>query len=58
MFMRLIDFSFRNCAKRLALIHSRVGESKLRAVFKKYSRSERFAVALVTPAESLVSPAP
>uniref|UniRef100_A0A1J3IBP5 Cyclin-B1-3 n=1 Tax=Noccaea caerulescens TaxID=107243 RepID=A0A1J3IBP5_NOCCA len=51
-------FELMACAKRLASIHSRVGESKLRAVFKKYSKSERFAVALVTPAESLLSPAP
>ncbi|CAA7031162.1 unnamed protein product [Microthlaspi erraticum] len=31
-------FEILQCAKRLALIHSRVGEGKLRAVFKKYSK--------------------
>ncbi|CDY71908.1 BnaAnng39250D, partial [Brassica napus] len=41
------------CSKLLAFIHSRVGESKLRAVFKKYSKAERCAVALVSsPAKS------
>ncbi|KAL0837936.1 hypothetical protein Bca101_089826 [Brassica carinata] len=35
-----------DCSKLLAFIHSRVGESKLRAVFKKYSKAERCAVAL------------
>nr|VDC77677.1 unnamed protein product [Brassica rapa] len=42
-----------DCSKLLAFIHSRVGESKLRAVFKKYSKAERCAVALVSsPAKS------
>lgn len=45
--------NFRDCSKLLAFIHSRVGESKLRAVFKKYSKAERCAVALVSsPAKS------
>ncbi|CAH2054043.1 unnamed protein product [Thlaspi arvense] len=45
-------------SKLLALIHSRVGESKLRAVFKKYSKQERCAVALVSPAKSILASAP
>ncbi|CAH2080057.1 unnamed protein product [Thlaspi arvense] len=43
------------CSKLLAFIHSRVGESKLQAVFNKYSKPERCAVALVSPAKSLLS---
>ncbi|CAA7051903.1 unnamed protein product [Microthlaspi erraticum] len=41
-------FELMECAKRLAFIHSRAGESKLGAVFKKYSKSERCAVAFIT----------
>ncbi|KFK38523.1 hypothetical protein AALP_AA3G124800 [Arabis alpina] len=37
------------CAKLLAFIHSRAGESKLRAVVKKYTKPERSAVALLSP---------
>ncbi|ESQ48893.1 hypothetical protein EUTSA_v10020791mg [Eutrema salsugineum] len=48
-------YQLMDCAKLLAFIHSRVGESKLRAVFKKYSKPERCAVALVSPAKSLLS---
>ncbi|KAG2318008.1 hypothetical protein Bca52824_021130 [Brassica carinata] len=47
-----------DCSKLLAFIHSRVGESKLRAVFKKYSKAERCAVALVLPAKSVLSSTP
>ncbi|XP_018462120.1 cyclin-B1-3 [Raphanus sativus] len=47
-----------DCSKLLAYIHSRVGESKLRAVFKKYSKAERCAVALVSPAKSVLSSTP
>ncbi|KAF8046477.1 hypothetical protein N665_3662s0004 [Sinapis alba] len=43
-----------DCSKLLAYIHSRVGESKLRAVFKKYSKAERCAVALISPAKSVL----
>ncbi|KAJ4885798.1 Cyclin-B1-3 [Raphanus sativus] len=46
------------CSKLLAFLHSRVGESKLRAVFKKYSKAERCAVALVSPAKSVLSSTP
>ncbi|CDY14091.1 BnaC02g02080D [Brassica napus] len=45
------------CSKVLALHHSRCGESKLRAVYKKYSKIENGGVALVSPAKSLLSPA-
>ncbi|KAJ0244153.1 Cyclin-B1-3 [Hirschfeldia incana] len=44
-----------DCSKLLAFIHSRVGESKLQAVFKKYSKAERCGVALVSPAKSVLS---
>ncbi|XP_010543801.1 PREDICTED: cyclin-B1-3 isoform X1 [Tarenaya hassleriana] len=44
-----------DCSKLLTFIHSKAEESKLRAVWKKYSRSERGAVALVAPANSLLS---
>ena len=47
----------RECSKVLALHHSRCGESKLRAVYKKYSKIENGGVALVSPAKSLLSPA-
>ncbi|CAH8356741.1 unnamed protein product [Eruca vesicaria subsp. sativa] len=39
------EHELRECSKLLVYIHSRVGESKLRAVFKKYSKAERCAVA-------------
>ncbi|KAL0728543.1 hypothetical protein Bca4012_024636 [Brassica carinata] len=45
------------CSKVLALHHSRCGESKLRAVYKKYSKIENGGVALVSPAKSLLSSA-
>ncbi|KAH0936602.1 hypothetical protein HID58_004063 [Brassica napus] len=45
------------CSKLLALHHSRCGESKLRAVYKKYSKIENGGVALVSPAKSLLSSA-
>ncbi|VVA92784.1 unnamed protein product [Arabis nemorensis] len=49
------EFELMNSSKLLAFIHSRAGESKLRAVLKKYSKPERSAVALVSPAKSLLS---
>ncbi|CAH8384475.1 unnamed protein product [Eruca vesicaria subsp. sativa] len=45
------------CSKVLALHHSRCGESKLRAVYKKYSKAENGGVALVSPAKFLLSAA-
>uniref|UniRef100_A0A0D3AZY6 Uncharacterized protein n=1 Tax=Brassica oleracea var. oleracea TaxID=109376 RepID=A0A0D3AZY6_BRAOL len=45
------------CSKLLALHHSRCGESRLRAVYKKYSKVENGGVALVSPAKSLLSAA-
>ncbi|KAF8097211.1 hypothetical protein N665_0293s0059 [Sinapis alba] len=45
------------CSKLLALHHSRCGESRLRAVYKKYSKIENGGVALVSPAKSLLSAA-
>ncbi|CAF2118682.1 BnaA03g01900D [Brassica napus] len=46
------------CSKLLALHHSRCAESRLRAVYKKYSKVENGGVALVSPAKSLLSAAP
>ncbi|CAH8343981.1 unnamed protein product [Eruca vesicaria subsp. sativa] len=45
------------CSKVLALHHSRCGEGRLRAVYKKYSKAENGGVALVSPAKSLLSSA-
>jgi len=47
-----------DCSKLLAFIHSKAGESKLRGVLKKYSKLGRGAVALISPAKSLMSSAP
>ncbi|CAH2073904.1 unnamed protein product [Thlaspi arvense] len=46
-----------DCSKLLAFHHSKCGESRLRAVYKKYSKVEKGGVALVSPAKSLLSPA-
>ncbi|CAH8270217.1 unnamed protein product [Arabidopsis lyrata] len=46
-----------DCSKLLAFLHSRCGESRLRAVYKKYSKAENGGVALVSPAKSLLSAA-
>ncbi|CAH8292797.1 unnamed protein product [Eruca vesicaria subsp. sativa] len=46
------------CSKLLALHHSRCGESRLRAVYKKYSKVENGGVALVSPAKTLLTAAP
>ncbi|KAK7276640.1 hypothetical protein RIF29_17783 [Crotalaria pallida] len=43
----------RDCAKIMVNLHSAAPESKLRGVYKKFSSSERSAVALVTPAKNL-----
>lgn len=44
-----------DCAKLLARLHSIAAKSKLQAVFRKYSKSERGAVALLSPAKALLS---
>ncbi|XP_041024640.1 G2/mitotic-specific cyclin S13-7 [Juglans microcarpa x Juglans regia] len=44
-----------DCAKLLASLHSMAARSKLQAVFRKYSKSERGAVALLSPAKALLS---
>ncbi|KAJ4724512.1 Cyclin [Melia azedarach] len=43
-----------NCAKMLAKFHSAAAESKLKAVYRKFSSPDRAAVALLAPAESLL----
>ncbi|KAE9606269.1 hypothetical protein Lal_00025485 [Lupinus albus] len=43
----------RDCAKLMVDLHSDAPESKLRAVYKKFSSLERSAVALVTPTKNL-----
>ncbi|XP_010496655.1 PREDICTED: cyclin-B1-3-like [Camelina sativa] len=47
-----------DCSKLLAFIHSSVEESRLQGVFKKYSKLGRGAVALISPAKSLLSSDP
>lgn len=44
----------RNCAKLLVQCHSAAAESKLKAVYKKFSSDDYGAVALLTPARSLI----
>ncbi|KAK0594521.1 hypothetical protein LWI29_004196 [Acer saccharum] len=44
-----------DCAKLLVHFHSKVGESKLLEVHKKYSNRERGSVALLPPAKNLLS---
>ncbi|KAK3218080.1 hypothetical protein Dsin_012050 [Dipteronia sinensis] len=44
-----------DCAKLLVYFHSKVGESKLKVVHRKYSNPERGSVALLPPAKSLLS---
>ncbi|KAL8162975.1 hypothetical protein V2J09_014464 [Rumex salicifolius] len=41
-----------DCAKLLVTLHSTTSESKLQVVLRKYSKSERYAVALCVPANS------
>jgi hypothetical protein len=40
----------RDCAKLLVHFHTAAAESKLKAVYKKFSSADRGAVALLTPA--------
>ncbi|XP_010486814.1 PREDICTED: cyclin-B1-3-like [Camelina sativa] len=47
-----------DCSKLLAFVHSSVEESRLQGVFKKYSKLGRGAVALISPAKSLLSSDP
>ncbi|KAF9665753.1 hypothetical protein SADUNF_Sadunf16G0156600 [Salix dunnii] len=44
----------RDCAKLLVQCHSAAAESKLKAVYKKFSSDDYGAVALLTPARSLI----
>ncbi|XP_022756246.1 G2/mitotic-specific cyclin S13-7-like isoform X1 [Durio zibethinus] len=44
-----------NCAKLLVKFHSTASESKLKAVYRKFSTPDRCAVALLSPAKSLLS---
>ena len=44
-----------DCAKLLLNFHSKVGESKLKVVHKKYSNLKRGFVALFLPVKSLLS---
>ncbi|XP_074306784.1 G2/mitotic-specific cyclin S13-7-like [Silene latifolia] len=43
-----------DCAKMLATLHSGAPGHKLQNVYKKYSKAEKFAVALTSPARSLL----
>ncbi|GLT77963.1 hypothetical protein SLA2020_495160 [Shorea laevis] len=43
-----------DCAKLLVSFHSMAGKSKLQSVYRKYSREERKAVALLSPAKALL----
>ncbi|GKV49610.1 hypothetical protein SLEP1_g56351 [Rubroshorea leprosula] len=45
-----------DCAKLLAHFHSKAAENRLQAVYRKYSSSLREAVALLQPAQFLMSP--
>lgn len=44
-------FDNRDCAKLLVGYHSQAAESKLKAVFKKFSKTDCGAVALHSPAK-------
>ncbi|KAA8517350.1 hypothetical protein F0562_017644 [Nyssa sinensis] len=44
-----------DCAKLLVSSHSMAAESKLKVIYRKYSNSERGAVALLPPAKSLLA---
>ncbi|KAI3444295.1 hypothetical protein Pfo_000960 [Paulownia fortunei] len=44
-----------NCAKLLVTFHSMAADQKLRGIYRKYSSSERGAVALLPPAKSLMA---
>ncbi|GKV28891.1 hypothetical protein SLEP1_g37879 [Rubroshorea leprosula] len=45
-----------DCAKLLVYFHSKAAENRLQAVHRKYSSTIRGAVALLKPAQSLMSP--
>ncbi|KAE8037334.1 hypothetical protein FH972_009928 [Carpinus fangiana] len=45
----------KDCAELLVSLHSAAAESKLKAVYRKFSCSDRGTVALLTPAKSLSS---
>ncbi|KAL1347962.1 hypothetical protein HN51_023964 [Arachis hypogaea] len=47
--------NIRNCAKHMVNFHVAAPESKLRAVYKKFSSMDRSAVALRTPAKNLLA---
>ncbi|KAL2330693.1 hypothetical protein Fmac_018274 [Flemingia macrophylla] len=46
----------RDCAKIMVNLHSEAPESKLRAVYKKFSSSNHGVVAFLTPAKNLSAP--
>ncbi|XP_022746966.1 G2/mitotic-specific cyclin S13-7-like [Durio zibethinus] len=46
-----------DCAKLLACFHSKAAESRLKVIYRKYSSSQRGAVALLPPAQKLLSAA-
>ncbi|XP_077218618.1 G2/mitotic-specific cyclin S13-7-like isoform X2 [Tasmannia lanceolata] len=48
------ELQLMDCAKRLVKFHSYAAESKLKAVYKKYSTPECHTVASITPAVTLV----
>ncbi|KAF3453137.1 hypothetical protein FNV43_RR03572 [Rhamnella rubrinervis] len=52
------EYQLMDCAELLASLHSTAAESKLRAVYKKFSSEKRSAVALVSPAKRLSSESP
>ncbi|XP_021297377.1 G2/mitotic-specific cyclin S13-7-like isoform X2 [Herrania umbratica] len=45
------------CARLLAFFHSKAAESRLQVVYRKYSNSQRGAVALLPPPQTLLSAA-
>ncbi|XP_057505623.1 G2/mitotic-specific cyclin S13-7-like [Actinidia eriantha] len=47
-----------DCAKLLVRFHSMAAENKLKVIYRKYSNSERGAVALLPPAKSLLATSP
>lgn len=52
------EYQLMDCAKILASLHSTAADNKLKVVFRKYSSSERGAVALKPPAKSLLASSP
>ena len=44
-----------DCAKLLSYFHSKAAESRLQVIYRKYSNSLRGAVALLPPAQNLLS---